>query len=355
MPLIYYRKQAFTFEPFLQLKEKDAFVTQVKTIIKGWLDGKEKFSLFTSGSTGKPKEISFSRNQLEISAKQTFDTFNLESGDSLLCCLSPEHTAGFMMIIRALMYDCDLYLATPSANPFIDIDIDSKIDFAAFVPYQMQLVLEASNINPDILNRMKAIILGGGPVSDQLKSKVNKLDCSVYHTYGMTETLTHVAIKNLKSDDNKFHALKGVEFSQNDKNCLIVKSPIQPNEEIVTNDVVKLIDSTSFEWIGRFDFVINTGGFKIQINQLENKMQEVIFDFFPQANYFISAIPDKDLGDKMILIIETNESVCQAEKLIIALKGRFKSYEIPKKVIFIQKFVFSSIGKIDRNNTLLKI
>ncbi len=352
MPILYYQKQTFTYETFLNMKKDTPFVKQVQKILKGWSSGQDVFSLFTSGSTDEPKEVLFSRKQLEISARQTFETFKLAQGDCLLCCLSPEHAAGFMMIIRSLIYDCDLILVEPCANPMQHIASNTNIDFAAFVPYQMQAILNAGTGQIKVLDRMKAIIIGGGIISDKLRFQLEKLSCPLYHTYGMTETLTHVAVRDLKNRDSSFHALKNVEFRMNENKCLVIKSPLYPNKEIITQDMVKLLSKNRFEWLGRFDQVINSGGIKIHINQLELQIQKMVQRYFPDVRIYISSLKDSVFGEIVVLLIEAEQQERKFKQLKESFKNELKSFEIPKKVFFIQNFEYTSLGKIDRIKSL---
>ncbi|MGZ5244750.1 MAG: AMP-binding protein, partial [Bacteroidia bacterium] len=185
---------------FNALKEEDLaampnHLRSVAELILDWKVGKQEFLLHTSGSTSKPKPIYLQRDKIIYSAKLTARTFGLQAGDTLLCCLGTNYIAGFMMVMRALVLDCHLYVTPATGNPLTNIDSDTKLDFAAFVPLQLETIYTCGEKCFQILNKMKAVIVGGAAVSPQLEAKVQGLQVPVYHTYSMTETYTHVAIR----------------------------------------------------------------------------------------------------------------------------------------------------------------
>ncbi|MFC2114141.1 AMP-binding protein [Bacteroidota bacterium] len=294
----------------------------------------------------------FTRDQLVKSAQQTVDAFGLEKGDTLLNCLSTNHAAGFMMVIRALAFKMNLLLVNPKSDPFQDLETDTKLDFAAFVPYQLTSILTGGPANKHILDNMKAVILGGGPVSPSLETQCHELKCPVYHTYGMTETLTHVALRDVKANSSMFRALKQVLFKQDDQGCLMIQSPVTDDEWLITNDLVKLIDQQTFEWVGRVDNVVNSGGYKIQTDELEQKISSSVHTFFGEHPYFLFPQQDEKLGEKLCLLIEGPSNEELADQFKVYLKSQIKPVEIPKEIYFIQNFEYSDLGKINRQSTI---
>ena len=189
------------------------------------------------------------------------------------------------------------------------------------------------------------MIVGGGRVGNPLLEKIKLIPTRIYETYGMTETLTHVAIKRINGMNKTeiFSALNGITFEKDDRDCLIINAKnINPNP-IITNDMVELITKTTFKWIGRFDNIINSGGIKISPEVIEKKMSKII----KNRRFFIAALKDRHLGEKVILVIEGN-------KINISYIDLDK-FEKPKEIYFLPKFKESVSGKILRKQTLLLI
>lgn len=197
------------------------------------------------------------------------------------------------------------------------------------------------------LNKIKTLIVGGASVSDDLIDRIQNCTTTVYATYGMTETITHIAVKKLnklgkKSASTCFEVLPNVIISQNHKGCLVIDAPYLSNKPIVTNDLVELHSNTTFELLGRLDNVINSGGIKIMPEQLEKKIASKI-----STDFFIASQENDMLGEEVIMLVEGKE-----QKLPKDIFRNLEKYEVPKEVIFVESFKRTSSGKIIRSKTL---
>jgi len=306
-----------------------------------WLDDTDLIQVHTSGSTGTPKTITLKKEQLANSAIATGIFFNLGPGTRALHCLYSNFIAGKMMLVRALVLGWELDVIEPSSKP---LEISRKhYDFVAMVP--MQVLNSISN-----LNQIGTLIIGGAPVSQELKLKLSlgKVDTKIFETYGMTETITHIAVKELAegSDENYFKALPDVVLSTDNRDCLVIEAPKVSDAIIVTNDLVNLISSSEFQWLGRYDNVINSGGVKLIPELLESKLSTLI-----GSRFFISGIKDSRLGQKMVLVVEGN---INQEGLIQDIKSlnSISKFEIPKEIFSLPHFVETGSGKVNRAKTI---
>ena len=305
----------------------------VNQFISEWYSTNIEMDLKTSGSTGKPKSISVKKDWMQNSAELTRKTFGLKKGDSALLCMPMKYVAGKMMVVRALELGLDLKVVEPSSNPLKNMD--EIIDFAAMVPLQLE-----NSLND--LDQVKTLIVGGGQVSPKLVEKLQIESTQVYETYGMTETLTHVAIKPLNGPNisDLFRALDGIHFEKDDRGCLAIHASALNPVPIVTNDLVELIDENSFRWLGRFDNVINSGGVKIIPELVEAKLLSII----PNNRFFINGESDESLGEKVVLVVEGNVIEISFDSL--------EKFEKPKEIYFISEFLETESGKIRRGETL---
>ena len=320
------------------IKEGETYQKQVGEFLLQWTDSSETVTVKTSGSTGKPKSIRLSKQAMVHSAIATGNYFKLKPGNSALMCLPATFIAGKMMIVRAIILGLRLDLVELTSNP-LEL-VRKKYMFSAMVPMQLQNSL-------DHLHKVRTLIVGGAKVSDELVEKLQESTTTVYATYGMTETMTHIAVKKLnklskQSSSKYFEVLPNVQISQNKKGCLVIDAPYLSKSPIVTNDLVKIHSNTTFELLGRLDNVINSGGIKIQPEQLEEKIAPSM-----KTDFFIASQENEVLGEEVILVVEGNE-----QQFSLDIFSDLQKHEIPKEIIFIETFQRTTSGKINRSKTL---
>ncbi|MDI1254797.1 MAG: AMP-binding protein [Flavobacterium sp.] len=313
------------------IKEGDDFEKPVGNFILDWFDNNDFIEMHSSGSTGIPKVIRVHKQTMVNSAIATGDFFELSSGDKVLNCLPVKYVAGKMMFVRGFILGLDMDFVAPSANPLRNNE--TVYDFTAMVPLQAQNSISA-------LHNVKKMIVGGSKISAALEKALLTLPTQSFETYGMTETVSHIAAKRV--GDKFFTVLPNVSIAIDDRNCLVIDAPNISDEQIVTNDIVELISDTEFIWNGRIDNVINSGGIKLIPEQIEEKLAKLI-----ERRYFVTGIADADLGEKLVLVIE-GESYILPENLFDVLD----KYEKPKEVLFIPRFKETGNGKVIRKDSL---
>ena len=318
------------------IKEGEPYEKVTGNFLIDWLNNKDFLYVTTSGSTGVPKEIKLMKQAMVNSAIATGNFFGLEPGDKALHCLPSHFIAGKMMFVRALVLGLEIDFVEPSAQPIFDYE--KSYDFCAMVPLQLKHTL-------NYIYNIKTIIVGGSKVTKPLLERIAYCEPKFFETYGMTETVTHVAVRRLQSKsaekEQYFNALQNVKFEQDDRNCLIIHAPKLVEEALITNDIVELNSETSFKLLGRYDNVINSGGVKLFPEKIEQKLSKIL-----DSRFFVAGISDEKLGEKLILIIEGKKhnvdlSSCNLSK-----------FERPKNIYFIEKFVETDTKKIQRNRTI---
>jgi O-succinylbenzoic acid--CoA ligase len=314
-----------------------------------WLKGKQLFEIKTSGSTGKPKVVSISRRQMELSAQNTINALGINADDTALVTMDTKFIGGKMMIVRALEARMDMVIQEPSANPFRYLPDDLKVDFTALVPLQIQASIDH---DPEKLNQIKYILIGGASLLPDMEVKIQELKPTVYHTFGMTETVSHIALRRLNgiNKSDLYTAFENVDLSLDERGCLRIKSEITNNLEVISNDIVEIINPKQFKWLGRVDNVINSGGVKIQIEELEQQLGALIDK---NLRFFVYGIPDKKLGEKAVLLIESEPlPLGSHEKILMSLKGVEPKYYGPREVLYLPRFIYSETGKIMRKESI---
>ncbi|QAA80393.1 O-succinylbenzoic acid--CoA ligase [Aequorivita sp. H23M31] len=328
------------------LKEKAIqFITEGKEderavgqFIAEWLDNNDFIIVKTSGSTGVPKKIKLNKKHVYNSAAATVAYFNLKSSTRALLCLPSEYIAGKMMLVRAMIAGWDLYITSPDKNPLESVT--QNFDFTAMVPYQLHHSLNE-------LHKVQKIIVGGGAISRELENELQNVDTTMFATYGMTETISHIAVRGLngKQASTIFQALPGVKFTQNEERCLQIHAPAISEEIVITNDVVDLVSTTSFKLLGRNDNVINSGGVKIHPEIVEQKLSYCL-----NKPFFISSEKDPLLGERVVLVIESKEPI--SIETFSEIFEKLDLYEKPKKILISPQFIYTETGKIRRQIVL---
>ncbi len=313
------------------IKEGREFEKPVGQFFLDWFDQNSYIELQTSGTTGKPKTIRIEKQAMVDSAIATGDFFDIHPGSKVLQCLPVKYIAGKLMFVRAFVLGLDMDLVAPSAAPMLNNE--THYDFTAMVPLQAQNSLVE-------LQMVKKVIIGGARISPSLEVELLKLPTTVFETYGMTETITHIAAK--KVGETAFKVLPNITISYDDRNCLVIHAPRISDKLIVTNDLVEMQNENEFVFKGRFDTIINSGGIKLIPEQIEDKLARKIHNRF-----FITGQTDEVLGEKVVLVIEGEPQTIKDSWF-----SSLDKYEKPKEVIFIPQFKETENGKILRKESL---
>lgn len=327
------------------IRDRDHSIWEVPVFdfIQQWYADQPQFEVRTSGSTGTPKSIWHSRAAMTASAERTCDFFGLKKGDTALVAMPAQYIGGKMMVLRSIVRGMRMIFIEPASDPLQVLEPMIPIDFTAFTPMQMSTILSHS-ASAAKLAHIRQIILGGGEVPEVLREQLQSLSCEVYESYGMTETITHIAIKKLNGPDRSdyFTAMRDVSLRLDDRGCLVIHAPHLHEGELVTNDIVELHSPTEFRWLGRYDNVVNTGGIKVYAEEIERKLQP-----FMTVPFFITGTADGALGQTVTLVVEGTTAINESE-----LNEHLSRYEKIRKVIHRDKFIYTTTGKINKRETL---
>lgn len=329
------------------------FEQEILGFIQEWLKGQTEFEIKTSGSTGPPKTIRFNRSQLIHSARQSEVALGLKPGFNALLCLDMNNIAGQMVIVRSLVTGMNLIAIEPCANPFLYLPNDLRIDYVSFVPLQVESVMNSSHRHQ--LNEMQTTLIGGAPMHSKLARQVANLQGKWFASYGMTETISHIALQRLNGSEKTewFRALPGIDIELDERGCLVIKADYLGPDKIVTNDIVALKSATEFVWRGRYDHVINSGGFKVHPEEVEVKLAQKFSREGLNRRYFIGPHANEKLGQEVALIVEgipLNGKV--SDDLHFWMRENLNRYEVPARIFYVDHFVDTENGKLRRRATL---
>lgn len=303
-------------------------------------------ALRTSGTTGPPKLMRFTARDLWASARLTGRAFGLQEGDRAVHCLPCDFVAGRMMLVRGFVIGLDMHFIDPAGGVLNNLHTDARFRFAAMVPNQLHRALQDDRARLE--RQFDTVLLGGGPVSGALEEDLRDLGVRVVQGYGSTETLTHVALRDVNGPDRTTHytAVGDVTFSCDERDRLVVHTPHLTTPHHVTNDLVELLDDRRFRWLGRADNVILTGGRKVHPEELERRTAGLL----PFAHYFIG-VPDDRLGEAVMLVVESvrPEDEVKAE-VDRCLSGALAPHERPRRISVHRAFARTGTGKVQRTD-----
>ena len=307
--------------------------------LEEWNNPHDRLLVHTSGSTGKPKAMWVEKKRMLNSARLTCNFLNLHEGDTALLCMPLDYIAGKMMVVRAIERKLKLISVAPSNHPLESVNED--IAFAAMVPSQVYCSLN----NPK-LQKIRNLIIGGGAVSRQLESALKDFPNAVWSTYGMTETLSHIAMRRLNGPDHSewYKPLNSVTISLDNDSCLIIDAPMVHEGILTTNDIAEINDEGLFRIKGRKDNVICSGGIKLQIEEIEEKLSPHIGKAF-----CISKRKDEKFGEVAVMLIEGEGDKNDIEDICRTVLDK---YEIPKDIVFVKNIPITETGKINRQEAV---
>ena len=276
----------------------------LEDFLQEWNATDEHLTVHTSGSTGVPKPIRVEKKRMRASARLTCDFLGLKEGDNALLCLPLDYIAGKMMAVRALERKLNLHCIKPGSHPMAESGLPPVIDLCAMVPMQVMRSLQSAKERENLC-RIRHLLIGGGSIHPLLEAELQALPCQAWSTYGMTETLSHIALRKVNGPDASlwYRPFEGISISLTDGECLAIHAPMVCPEVLYTHDRAEIRHNqgqTEFRILGRTDNVITSGGIKIQTEEVESLLAPHL-----QQPFMITKCNDPELGEKVVLLTES--------------------------------------------------
>ncbi len=304
-----------------------------------WFNDSPVITVHTSGSTGTPKELIVRKDQMMQSARLTCEFLNLEKGQSALLCMNLRYIGAMMVVVRSLVAGLNLIVRPASGHPLADIE--EPLRFVAMVPLQVYNTLQAPE-EKERLKQTDILIIGGGAIDEALEAEIKTLPTAAYSTYGMTETLSHIALRRLNgpSASSHYHPFSSVKLSLSAEDTLVIDAPLVCDQILRTNDIARIYSDGSFMILGREDNVINSGGIKIQAEEMEKLLRPFI-----SVPFVITSVPDQRLGQAVTLLLEGERDT---EKVGNKLHELLEPYYRPKYILTTDCIPQAGNGKVNR-------
>lgn len=320
-------------------KGKNGILADIADFLEEWFSPAPTVQLHTSGSTGKPSELTAGKTQLRASAQATCLAFGLKHGDTALLALPMRYIAGKMMVVRALEAGLALIVTEPCSTPFAKIN--STVDFAPLTPMQAAKTLALPGGEAQ-LSKGRTVLLGGGFIDPALEQKLQTCPSRIFASYGMTETFSHIALRRIngKISSDAYTPLPGVHVSADPESRLQISAPYLGITSLVTNDLAEVLPDGRFRILGRKDSVINSGGIKIQAEDMERDLRAAT-----GLELAIVPCPHPELGQCIALLWEGDP---QQEAALMAACASLPKYGKPRRILRAAALPRTETGKISR-------
>ena len=316
------------------------------TFLQIWFSSSKTILAQTSGSTGEPTSIELPKQVMIKSAERTIQYFGLKKGNRILLSLPCRYIAGKMMVVRAIVGKMDLITVDPSSE--FELLLNDPFEFGAMVPNQVFKLLEVPS-GIEKLEHIHNLLIGGSAIPSTMETTISQLKSRVVSTYGMTETASHIAIRELSGNKRSdiYHCLPGIRVTLSENDCLQIHVT-EGHEPLQTNDMAEVLSPNSFRILGRADDMIISGGIKYWPQEIEKKLEALI-----PARFVISAIADEKLGEKLVLVIE--DTPADIDWIHQKATELLSPFERPKSIYFLEKFPQTPNGKLRRNEIKWRI
>ncbi len=317
-------------------KSAKTWEVNLGSFLLNWFDSTDYFTSQTSGSTGKPKPISIRKELAIASAKRTISFFGLSYNQEVLLPMNTKFIGAKMMIVRAIEAKQNITVVEPTSD--LSDSLKKSYYFVSMVPLQLNQTIQS---NSELVENVQHILIGGAALDKTTEEACMNLPTAIWASYGMTETISHIALRRVNDENHSdfFHPLNGVSISLSEDNRLRISDTETQTQSLLTNDIVEMNDSSAFKIIGRYDWVINSGGIKLHPEELEKEYELLI-----GTTVFITSTPNKRLGEEMVLV--TKEPLDQ--KVIKLIKEQLPKYHQPKWLVVLEKEPRLENGKLNR-------
>jgi O-succinylbenzoic acid--CoA ligase len=307
--------------------------------------------VLTSGTSGSSRQVELTYGNHLWSAVGSAFNLGVDPGDRWLCCVPLFHVSGLTILLRSAIYG-----TTAIVQDGFDVDRVAEslegddVTIVSLVTTMLTRLLDAGAA----IERPRALLVGGGPVPDEVLEEALGLGATVVQTYGLTEACSQVTTLS-PADARRKRGSAGrplltthVRIAEGE---ILVQGPtiapgaVDQDGWLHTGDSGR-IDPEGFLWVeGRRDDVIVTGGENVEPREIE----EVLAAHPDVLEAAVVGRPDPDWQNAVVAVVVPREGVETAsEELRSWCAARLAAFKVPKRFEVAAELPRTASGKLRR-------
>lgn len=320
--------------------------------------------LASSGTTGQFKLVGLDKNALLASAQAVNTHLQSPSQDIWLNPLPDFHVGGLGVWARAYLSGAQVIPLESSWDPkaFHDISAAKGATLSALVPTQVFDLVTKKLRAPA---SFRAIIVGGGALSDSLYTEAKALGWPILPSYGMTECGSQIATAAI-NHGNSLQILPHLQVKIDEESRICVKGSslftaylneqgiIDPKVDgwYTTSDL-GVVQGNTLQMRGRVDDFIKISGELVSMARLEAILNNIKLKCPTESDLALIAMPDQRLGFAIHLAVTKHES--HEKKIIEEYQKQVLPFEAIRQIHIVDEIPRSALNKVMRDSLIRKI
>lgn len=338
------QKKAFSKSKEIALRDIN---TTSRLAERPWVLSETVLAISTSGTTGQPKWVQLKAQQLFFGAMGSTLRLGHLTNDRWLCCVPLFHIAGAAILWRAAWSATSVLLQQPFSTTEVAAVLKrGDVTLASLVPTMLQKIFD-HNPNFRVAHNVRAILVGGSPMSLGLFKQCQRQKLPLAITWGMTETAAQVATRfpgDLSWPLDCGPALPFCRISHDSQN-LVIHGPQTRTGRYVTKDRGIVDKKHRVRVTGRSDSLLISGGKKISTAEIQH-----ILLLYPKIeDAVVLGVSDRVLGKKIVAAFVTRQHITiEARTLWSFCANKLGLSKTPRAFAHFSAFPQTASGKIDQ-------
>ena len=331
--------------------------------------------LFTSGTTNLPKGVISTHSNYINKIKSVSNVLKLNSNDRHYLTLPLFHTNGQYSMLAVLYEGGSAVICSRfSASNYFKIASKYKVTLSTLFASTIRMLLLSEKYKYEENNNIRLIMFAQSVSEEELKQWQKRFKINLIQIYGMSETTGMISANPIINPRNMsmgkilniYKYRISNEYGKNSKsfeagelvllgiqNETLMKGYINEDEatsktivnnELYTGDIVYKDNEEFIYFVDRKNDVIKRSGENISTIEIEH----VILNHPKVKEVSVVGYPDKIMDYKIFAFIIPKNKEISIKEIKEFCKINLISYKVPEKIIFVDKFPLTAVGKIQK-------